>query len=597
MGGQWVQFLAGGLTVGRDLRAGGARLLDHLQRERRDQLRAGRVRDDRRHERGHAGRRRPADAGGAIAGAVLAAVAVGLLLEKLAIEPAREADVVDADHHHDRRVDPAARPGAARLGQGHPSRCRRSPATQPIAILGATIVAAEPVGAGRHRRSSWRRCPGSSAARARARRCSRRRTTGSRRSWSASTSRVVLLASFGLAAALGAIAGVLIAPITFTSYDVGVMLGLKGFAAAMLGGLGSFAGAVAGGLVLGLLESLGAGFVSSAYKDAIAVRDHPRGAVLPAARTPWRTPQRPRLSRAARARAPRWARAAHRGIARRSRGPSRCCRWCCTNNYFYDVAILVALNAIVCVGLNLLIGYAGQISLGHAGFFALGAYGSAILSARYGWPPWLSMPASVAAVGALAFVVGRPILRLQAATTSRWRRSASASSCRSCSTTEDRVDRRPRRHAGAAADALRRARSRASARGTGSPAAACCSPCGSRAISSTRRSGARCAPLHGSEVAARDRSASTAPATSSWCSSSRRCSPRSPAADRALRGIHHAGQGVVPALDRTGDHGRVRRHGVDVRRGRRRRRADDAAAVPDRVQGLRDDGLRRGADR
>jgi len=57
------------------------------------------------------------------------------------------------------------------------------------------------------------------------------------------------------------------------------------------------------------------------------------------------------------------------------------------NNYFYDVAILVGLNAIVCIGLNLLIGYAGQISLGHAGFFGLGAYGSAILSARYGWPP------------------------------------------------------------------------------------------------------------------------------------------------------------------------------------------------------------------
>ena len=81
---------------------------------------------------------------------------------------------------------------------------------------------------------------------------------------------VVLFASFGLAAALGAIAGVLIAPITFTSYDAGVMLGLKGFAAAILGGLGSFPGAIAGGLALGLLESFGAGFVSSAYKDVIA---------------------------------------------------------------------------------------------------------------------------------------------------------------------------------------------------------------------------------------------------------------------------------------------------------------------------------------
>ena len=83
------------------------------------------------------------------------------------------------------------------------------------------------------------------------------------------------------------------------------------------------------------------------------------------------------------------------------------------NNYFYEIAILVALNAIVCVGLNLLIGYAGQISLGHAGFFALGGYGSAILSASHGWPTWLSMLSSCAAVGALAYVVGRPTLRLK----------------------------------------------------------------------------------------------------------------------------------------------------------------------------------------
>ncbi|HEX6721267.1 MAG TPA: branched-chain amino acid ABC transporter permease [Burkholderiaceae bacterium] len=82
--------------------------------------------------------------------------------------------------------------------------------------------------------------------------------------------RTVLLVSFGLAALLGALGGVLTAPITFTSYDSGVMLGLKGFSAAMLGGLGSFAGAVLGGLLLGLLEGLSAGFVSSAYKDAIA---------------------------------------------------------------------------------------------------------------------------------------------------------------------------------------------------------------------------------------------------------------------------------------------------------------------------------------
>jgi branched-chain amino acid transport system permease protein len=82
--------------------------------------------------------------------------------------------------------------------------------------------------------------------------------------------RRVLLVSFALSAALGALAGILVAPISFTSWDVGVMLGLKGFAAAILGGLGSGPGAVAGGLALGLVESLGAGYLSSAYKDVFA---------------------------------------------------------------------------------------------------------------------------------------------------------------------------------------------------------------------------------------------------------------------------------------------------------------------------------------
>ena len=84
-----------------------------------------------------------------------------------------------------------------------------------------------------------------------------------------------------------------------------------------------------------------------------------------------------------------------------------------SNSYFYEVAILVGLNAIVCVGLNLLIGYAGQISLGHAGFFGIGAYGSAILASRYGWPPLASMLTATLAAALLAFLIGRPILRLK----------------------------------------------------------------------------------------------------------------------------------------------------------------------------------------
>ncbi|WP_067222370.1 branched-chain amino acid ABC transporter permease [Stappia indica] len=76
--------------------------------------------------------------------------------------------------------------------------------------------------------------------------------------------------SFVMSAAIGAIAGILVTPITLTSYDVGMLLALKGFAAAMLGGMGNPLGAVVGGLAVGLLEALGAGYISSTYKDAIA---------------------------------------------------------------------------------------------------------------------------------------------------------------------------------------------------------------------------------------------------------------------------------------------------------------------------------------
>jgi branched-chain amino acid transport system permease protein len=80
----------------------------------------------------------------------------------------------------------------------------------------------------------------------------------------------VKAASFALAGALGGLAGVLVTPITTLAYDVGVLLGLKGFAAAILGGFGSFPGAILGGIALGLLETLSAGYVSSAYKDVMA---------------------------------------------------------------------------------------------------------------------------------------------------------------------------------------------------------------------------------------------------------------------------------------------------------------------------------------
>ncbi|MDF2464291.1 MAG: transporter permease [Ramlibacter sp.] len=77
--------------------------------------------------------------------------------------------------------------------------------------------------------------------------------------------------AFALAGLIGGAAGALLAPVASAHYDNGIFLGIKGFAAAILGGLGSPVGAVVGGLILGLTESLTAGYVSSVYKDAVSL--------------------------------------------------------------------------------------------------------------------------------------------------------------------------------------------------------------------------------------------------------------------------------------------------------------------------------------
>jgi branched-chain amino acid transport system permease protein len=76
--------------------------------------------------------------------------------------------------------------------------------------------------------------------------------------------------SFGLSAGLGALAGCVISPITMTQYEMGGPLAIKGFAAAILGGLGNPMAAVAGGLLVGMLEAVSVRFLPSAYSDVTA---------------------------------------------------------------------------------------------------------------------------------------------------------------------------------------------------------------------------------------------------------------------------------------------------------------------------------------
>src|SRR5947209_2269055 len=81
--------------------------------------------------------------------------------------------------------------------------------------------------------------------------------------------------------------------------------------------------------------------------------------------------------------------------------------------YYYRVAALVFIFALAAIGLNLLMGFAGQVSLGHAGFMGIGAYTVAIGPVHLGLPSWLSFAAGAALSALVAFVVGRPILRLK----------------------------------------------------------------------------------------------------------------------------------------------------------------------------------------
>jgi branched-chain amino acid transport system permease protein len=203
----------------------------------------------------------------AVALAILIPAAVGVMLEKFAIEPAKGADVVALI---------IITIGASLvirglvqvwLGKGTHALPPFSGDT-PIDVLGATLrpqslwvlgVTAAVVA------TLWyffSRTLAGKAILATSYNPLAARLVGINTSW-------VLFVSFALSGALGAIGGILITPITLTSYDVGIMLGLKGFVAAVVGGLGSGLGAVLGGLFVGIVEAMAAGYLSSAYKDAV----------------------------------------------------------------------------------------------------------------------------------------------------------------------------------------------------------------------------------------------------------------------------------------------------------------------------------------
>jgi ABC-type branched-subunit amino acid transport system permease subunit len=229
-------------------------------------------------------------------------------------------------------------------------------------------------------------------------------------------SRMTLFA-FAAGAAIGAIGGEVLGPVTSIEFDTGRFFTNLGFVAFALGGMGSFFGAIAGGLGLGLVQQLTAGYVSSLFSNTLTL-------VLLLAVLIWRpggllgagSPRREDVREAG-------APAAAAG-ARLAGTPA----WMLIAGGALLVAVLPLLLGatgllgslvitgilfIAVLGLDLLMGYAGQVSLGQAGFMAVGGYTAAILATRHAVPPLLATGAGIVLTLAVALVLSVVTARLR----------------------------------------------------------------------------------------------------------------------------------------------------------------------------------------
>ena len=217
--------------------------------------------------------------------------------------------------------------------------------------------------------------------------------------------------TFGISAALGGGAGVLIAPLFFASTGLGYAVIIKSFAAAAIGGYG-VVGTMLGGLALGVIETFTAGVVSSAYKNIItyglliAILMFFFRPSMPAGRSITEGPRVALNALAALFASPRariigavlllavWAGVGLGG-----------------DTYALRVVNMALIAAVAVLGLQVIVGLTGQFSFGHAAFYGVGAYTSALVTTKLGLPFILALPlAGVAA--ALAGLIVAPILRL-----------------------------------------------------------------------------------------------------------------------------------------------------------------------------------------
>ena len=224
----------------------------------------------------------------------------------------------------------------------------------------------------------------------------------------------IITVVFLIGPALGAVAGMMVA-LYYGSFDftLGMTFGLKAFIAAILGGIGNIPGAMLGGMILGIVESLGAGYISPTVERRHRLRaagpDPHRASHRPAGRTGggeavMRMPSDNLLTRLRRIPMTVWY-VALLVIAILLPLP--------LDNYLRAVLWPAGIYVLLGLSLNIIVGYAGMFQLGHAAFYAIGAYTVAILNLTFDVPIFLGMIAAIVVAGIAGFVLTRPILHLR----------------------------------------------------------------------------------------------------------------------------------------------------------------------------------------
>lgn len=224
------------------------------------------------------------------------------------------------------------------------------------------------------------------------------------------------LFAFALAAAIGAVAGIVIAPSTSLQFDTGTLFTIFGFIAVAIGGIGSFPGAVAGGLLLGLASQFATAYVSSLFSNALSL-----GLLLVVLL--WR-PSGLFTAKKARRSDVREELRINKGIIRLRPTTVRgwsvvgllaalALPWLLPQGSLLGSLVITGILFVALMGLNVLMGYTGQVSLGQAGFMAIGGYTAGWLAVQYEVSPLLGTLAGVAVSLVCALVLALITMRLR----------------------------------------------------------------------------------------------------------------------------------------------------------------------------------------